>query len=174
MRRCIAPLLALAPIILFSGRLFAADEDPLMEAFALRGLKGVAVYVSLSKGAQDAGFSFDELKDLVELQLRKARIPVVPREKAVLATPCLQLDVNVFSPDGISFFFTIDVYLTELVKVERNPKLGQGRHGAITWPGSPNPITGVLGRQKLPEVKRYVNDEVDGFIGEYLRQNESK
>ena len=130
----------------------------------------------LGEAADDLGITDKQIRDLVEVRLRSARL----YSAQAAAAPLLYVYINVLEPleyltddvgrkvriephQGIrSSSFSVEVSFAKLVE---DPTTGQ-RFPAWTW------TTSALGRGYENTMRSAVSDHLDKFILSYLRVNE--
>jgi hypothetical protein len=155
-------------LMLFTTNVFAQSER---EKETLRGLRGAKVLVENINGEIiQEGLTVDKVQVEVELRLRKAGVRVLSTEEWLRApgSPMLYVNLNIFKsgPEkefivyGLSLSLEQDVWLTRLDK----PLTVR----AATWSGS---SVGVMGRNRLFDVREPIGEQVDKFINDYLAVN---
>jgi hypothetical protein len=133
---------------------------------ALRGLKGVNVFVYLNAEAERLGLIRDQVKTDVELRLRKAGIKVLIEKESfeTPGVPTLWVAVDMIISD--IYVFNVRVHLREEVKLAR----GFYTFGEI-WEGG---VFGAIRTGNIRKIRESVGDEVDEFINDYLAVNPKK
>jgi len=130
---------------------------------SLHGLKSVEVLVEdLNEDARRVGLDDDRLKTIVELQLRKAGIPVEDSASAVL-----YLNVNIaaiFEVDAFSY--AVNLQLNQGARLIRNTEIFVF---APTWHDA---LFGIaINKSPIQNVKECCRELADEFINDYLEAN---
>ncbi len=143
-----------------------AELDSRQES--LRGVQAIAVEISCSKDAIDAGLTEEEAKT-VEKQIEQAGIKVTPKQLwSKIPGRCrLKITVDACRPSGLeSFVFNVRLCFVQTVALERSP---QTRIDATTWE-----LTSLAHSPKssLAEmVRKNLETMVDSFIKDCLAAN---
>ena len=143
-----------------SSQIISAQTD---EAKTLRGLRGVAVVIEgTGSDAKKAGLTKSQLRTDVEVELRKAGIPVLTGDKRWTAAgaPYLYVNVNSKVLSGDDFHvYNIVVALYQLVDLRRNRSIGEL---AATWD------RGSLGGESKSGFKKGVRESVRDFVNDFI------
>src|ERR1022692_363508 len=133
-----------------------ADNDRIE---SLAGIKGLMVKIEPMSSAMQPYLTDAQIRTDVELRIRKAGIPVVPRlENSSQA----YLYVAVTAMPEASFIFGIEVWVQQEATLDRNGKPGL----ATTW------NTGYLGRAPTVDgIRKRLGDQIDDFLNDYLTAN---
>jgi len=157
---------ALLVLLLLPGVSHALTDDQT----ALVGLKGVQVVVEkIDPQAELLGLTKAQIKTEVELRLRKAGIRVLTGKERLETPemPWLYVNVTVFPPQDLPLAaFSIHVELKEIVTLAN----GSTTVGSIWDTG----YVGIVGKEKIREMRKLVDDYVDKFINDYLAANPKK
>jgi hypothetical protein len=135
---------------------------------ALGGLKGMGVMVEdMRPEAERLGLTRNQIQTDVELRLRKAGVRVLTEKEKdeTPGMPYLYVNVNTMF-DSASCVFSITVELSEWVTLARGFKTS----GRI-WQSS---SVGIVGINKLSQIRVSVGELVDKFINDYLAANPKK
>jgi len=162
-----------ATLLLFflqeSSQIISAQTD---EVKSLRGLRGVSVVIEdLPSSAKKAGLTKSQLQIDVEVELRKAGIPVLTKDKRWTAPgmPYLYVNVNSTALSGVlkgSYAFNVVVTLDQVVDLGLNRSKGIY---AATWDKMK---VGGGGKNNIKKkVREIVRDYVNEFINDYLTVN---
>ena len=147
-------------LLLLAVPAWAADDEE--ERASLKGVDSCAVVVEgIPPDAERDGLPRSQLQTEVEVRLRQAGIKVV-------ASSLYMLYVNVDTVKNSTGFYAygIQVSFEQPVALLRNPTRVQTF--APTWSvGS----IGMVGSDRLRDVRSVVIDQVDKFIAAYLEQN---
>ncbi len=136
------------------------------EARTLRGLRGVVVaIVGIDSDAKKADLTESQLKTDVEVELRKAGIPVVTSGEAYLIVYVNSVAISVSGVEGL-YVFCINVTLKQIVDLRRNRSIGAF---AATWDKAY--VAGVGKSHFKKSVREKVRDYVNDFINDYLTVN---
>jgi len=152
-----------------SNQIISAQTE---EVKSLRGLQGVAVLVeSLYPNTKKAGLTRSQLQTEVEVELRKAGIPVLTKDERWTAPgkPYLYVQVNSVALVGSlkgAYAFHVMVNLRQVVDLELNWSKGIY---ATTWDKSKVGGGGKYNVKK--DVRDIVRDLVNEFINDYLTVN---
>src|SRR5262245_7774520 len=96
----------------------ASAQEPEQERLALRGIKGLRVEVEkLHETSTAAGLDAARIKNDIELQLRRRRVPVQPSTQ-VSEAPYLYLRVT--TRKGAGYTFVIELLLRDHVRLVRD------------------------------------------------------
>ena len=140
----------------------AGPGDQPNDRATLKGLKTIKVVVEhLTPEAEGGGLTKDQLQTDVEVRLRNAGITVTSSiEEAYLY-------LNVFTVKASSGLYAYHIRLefNQEVILERN------RNVSLLAPTWSLDLGGIVGAQKLHEVRDDVVDMADKFINAYLEQN---
>jgi hypothetical protein len=152
-----------------SGGSVPPRQSSVPQRDTLRGLNGVAVLVKMDNlgpyGLEDEQIQID-----TELQLRQYGIRVLSAKECLTApgTPMLGIHAAVLDI-GIGatplYLFKADIQFLQTVFLTRDPTLGCL---AQTWSTSE---VQILGRDRLPETRGIIKDQVAKFINDYLAVN---
>lgn len=139
---------------------------------SLKGLTGVAVFISLEPGAEPerAGLRMDQLRTDMELRLRTSGVRV-PNEAEWQQTPRRpRVFAKVFllkHPIINRYSISVDLLFYQDVAIEGAP--GRKCH-ACTWWGKQ--YVAATGAKEAPEeVRRVLREQLDAFINAYLSVN---
>ncbi len=164
-----------ATVLLFflqgSSQIISAQTS---EVESLRGLRGMAVIIEdFQSITKKTGLTESQLKIDVEVELRKAGILVLTRDKIMTTPGNPYLYVTVYSNDrpGVVvasglYAFGIDLALRQAVDLRRNRSIGLW---ATTWGKGSVGSTGISNFKK--GVREAVRDHVNDFINDYLTAN---
>jgi hypothetical protein len=128
----------------------------------LKGVTIVEVVVeAMDPGAEQDGLTRSQLQMEVELRLRQAGITVGPT-----LTGHLYVNVDTEKSDhGQAYAYNVSVHYIQQVVLARDPK---APIFATTWETGG---VGIIGANRLREVRQDVANYVDQFIKAYLEQN---
>jgi len=145
---------------------------------SLRGLRGVEVLIEIGDSdAEKAGLTKSQLQTDVEVELRKAGIPVLTDDKRqnTPGKPILYVNVNsmVLSGDEGLYVHNIIVVLYQLVDLRREAVAGVDGETwwqtVSTWDRS---NLGINSKSNFKKgVREIVRDYVNEFINDYLTVN---
>jgi hypothetical protein len=140
----------------------AWGQDSLAQRATLKGVNIVEVVVEeVDPVAERDGLTQSQLRTEVELRLRQAGIPVGPT-----LTGHLYVNVDtVKSDDGQTYAYNVLLQYMQQVVLARDPKAPLF---ATTWETGG---VGMIGANRLRQVRRHVATYVDQFITAYLEQN---
>lgn len=132
---------------------------------SLTGIEEIGVVVEqLDKGLENLGLSPDEIKTDVELKLQRAGIKVSQD-----AMSYLYVYVSAYwhskSPEIVAINISLD--FRQFVLLPRSKDTVY----ATTWTTG---AIGISGTQKVSGFRKYIEDEVDIFINDYLLVNPAK
>jgi len=136
---------------------------------SLRGLWGVGVLIEdLHPNAKKAGLTKSQLQTDVEVELRKAGIPVLTEDERLKTPgrPVLYVNVNSIDSSEGFYVYNIKVDLRQLVDLRRNRSIG---NFATTW--NREHVAGVGKSYFKQDVREKVRDYVNIFINDYLTVN---
>ncbi len=134
---------------------------------SLRGLDGVYVIVEeLKAEAERDGLKRGDLLTDVQDALRAAGIPLLSKEDwpKTLGAPYLYVNVQTVSvrgPSGAIYSVVIEVTLEQGVTLTRDPSFVTS---APTWHAQ---MLGMIGKEKLPDLRRVVGELVEKFTEDY-------
>jgi hypothetical protein len=153
--------LALGIVLVLAAAPAWGQDGPAQRA-TLRGVAVVEVVVeAMDPVAERDGLTRSRLLADVEPRLRQAGIPV-----GSTLTGHLYVNVDtVKSGDGQTYAYNISIQYMQQVVLARDPKAPVF---ATTWETGG---VGMIGTQRLPEVRREVLTYVDQFIDAYREQN---
>ena len=159
--------LAIVSLVLFSAEVPA--QDVVSGRAGLQGLKQVGVVIDLSEGAINAGLTFNQVTNDVELRLRRNGITVNGSGDSFL-----YVGINVVALDfgvggrSVGFAANTEVEFREPVVFKRDPnKMTRG----ATWT-TPSSMAISPNRNALVQgVRHEVRDMVDRFSNDYLTAN---
>lgn len=134
----------------------------------LQGLKGIYVLVeSVDDDVERLGLTRNQLQADAELRLRKAGIRVPPKSQSFeddIGTLIITVSTHAESTGLHAFDVAVDV--SEGVLLARSPlKRAWARTYFVTG------MVGLVGAERLQDVRNIVNDKVDYFINDYLAMN---
>lgn len=138
---------------------------------SLRGLEGVYVVVEeLKPEVEQDGLRRSDLLTDVREKLRAAGIRVLTKEEwpKTFGAPYLYVNVQTVSvrgPSGAIYSIVIEVALEQTVTLARDPSFATS---ATTWQTQ---MLGIIGREKLPDLRKVVGQLVEKFTGDYLAVN---
>jgi Putative peptidoglycan binding domain len=151
---------------LSGGRSWAHDSD--LDRETLRGLQGVEVIVAdIKPEVERAGLTQQQLQTDVELQLRKAAIPLLTSAERVQVPGKLFLAVEVHvvpRADGLLAAYAISVELYQVASLETEAC----KAIVSTWSVG---ATGSIGLPLLDTLRDSVKDSVAHFIHAYRSVN---
>jgi hypothetical protein len=152
-----------------------ADKAEDMKIASLRGLDAVGVVVEpLGKDVEDDGLTSDQLRQDVELRLRKAGIRVLSeaefKEKPQTPLLCVRADFRKGKEvlQG-AYVEHVSLQLKEFVRLLRDPAIIAL---ATTWESGSS--TSAVGKEKLRQCRDVVADLTDEFSNDFLAANPKK
>jgi hypothetical protein len=159
MKRSLLGVLPLCTLLLLPVGLSASDRG---EVQSLRGLKEVYVVVEpLESGAEKWGLTTDQVLTDVQLRLRRAGIHVT----GSVDDAFLYVGIDFFKDVGNRRNYAIRISLNQQVILERDPTI---HISAATWNYN------SVGYANPDELRKYLGDDVDRFINDYLAANPPK
>jgi hypothetical protein len=154
---------ALMTLLLLGLPVPARPGDQPNDRATLKGLKTIMVVVEhLTPEAERDGLTKDQLQTDVEVRLRKAGIKVTSSE---IEEAYLYLNVFTVKDSSGQYVYHIRLEFNQEVILKRN------RNVSLPAPTWSLDLGGIVGAQKLHEVRDDVADMVDRFINAYLEQN---
>jgi hypothetical protein len=150
---------------------FASAAYEYAKRESLRGLPGVYIVVEdLKAEVENQGLTRSELLTEVALRLNEKGIRILKQDEwpKIAGSPYLYVNVHTTSATGSSgrlYGVSINVSLMQVVALTRDPT---SVTFAATWQEG---IVGVIGREKLEELRGVVRQLVDNFITDYLAVN---
>jgi len=139
-------------------------DDPYDRA-TLKGITAIRVVVEpLNPEAERDGLTKDQLQTDVELRLRKAGIRVT---SSLEESEWSYLHLNVNPVKGSSGLYAYHISL----EFEQGVILGRDRNISLSAPTWSVAEVGIIGAQRLRDVRGDVADLADKFIKAYLEQN---
>jgi hypothetical protein len=155
-----------------AGQPWVDDLDDLLDKVSRSALKGVGgVCVVVDVDAQRDGPAKQQVQTDVELQLRKAGVPILTKSAVwdTKGVPVLGVRVR-FKQCGADIplyavWMTAD--LMEVVRLDRKP---EAKCFARTWSRE---LHGTIGAANLSEIRASVRDLVDEFANAFLAENPS-
>jgi hypothetical protein len=137
---------------------------------SLRGLKGLEVVVEvIEPQAERLGLTRAQVQTDVELRLRKAGIRVLTEEEAERqGSTYLYINITASEARDVPglYSYLIDLSFRQRVILERDQSI---RTIAATWNIASK---GVVGANKLRNLREIVADYIDEFINDYLAANQ--
>lgn len=146
----------------------ASDPSGQVGWETLRKIENVVVWVSVSQDFEHNGLNSRQIKNDVEIRLRRAGIKVLESSDFSPHTAMLSINVAGTDTDDRSvniYAVSISVDLIQNIQVLHNGAMAPGK----TW--SSGGKTGFVGVAKLNRIRDFVGDEVDEFINAYLAMN---
>jgi hypothetical protein len=144
-------------------------EDDTRDRQSLRDLEGVRVAVEeLPAALRARGVAKDHLHNAIELQLRRAGIPVLNAGEFPVGDPYLDVRITASRETGGFIAYAIEVSFVQIVFLRRNPAATFNR--AQTWkaPGA----VGLARPARLPAgIEEDLSRQIDQFIQAYLSAN---
>ncbi len=147
----------------------AAKTPEQRQADTLRALPGVYFIVeNVSAAGQADGLRTDQIRQDIEFQLRRAGIHIMSEAEwsRTPGKPFLYVRVSL-AKSGPRYAYHIEVQLLQRVKLERYLELAPVQ--VPTW-AAPEEI-GIIDAEQLPEVRRYLADQMARFVSAYLAVN---
>ena len=146
-----------------------AADTAIYTTKTLAGVKEVKVDVSdIDTNAQQDGLATYTIKTATELRLRQAGIPIVDSLTGATQKPGVILDVEISTLNLTSegrYVYTLNLETFETTTLSRDVPV---RSLTTTW----NTGTfGIIGKEKLKNIRDTINDLVDKFANDYLAQN---
>ncbi len=139
------------------------------EVKSLRGLRGVSVIIeNLGSAEEKIGLTRSQLQTDVEVELRKAGIPVLTDDKRrnTPGKPYLYVNLNTYVSDIKLYAVNLDIALMQMVDLRRDGSIGLF---ATTWSTS---FVGSVGKSYFrQDIRERVRDYVNAFINDYLTVN---
>jgi hypothetical protein len=160
-RPCAMFVLCLATLIAAVGKPTDTSADRKM----LRGLQGVSVLLeALHPDVERLAFSAQQLQADIELRLRRAGVPI----PLTGTEPILHVVLSVESVPEIRGFYVyaLDISVLQSAVLERDPTLL-----AISAPTWEVNSLGIVGRDRLKDLRPRVLDRVDQFVNAYYAAN---
>lgn len=137
---------------------------------SLQGIQGLYVLIEpLTSEVERAGLHITDIRTDVELKLQLAGIYVLTEEESSkkAGSPYLYVNANVMlsrESQGV-FHYSISCELDQVVTLTRDPSI-------ITFASTWNVGgVGLVGANRLPDIRATVRDLVDQFINAYLSVN---
>jgi len=166
-KRCLLVLVIMGLTFLFTSTAHPATKS---EIASLRGLTGVRVAVEdlRTEIKKDLPFDEDQIRVDVELELTMAGIKVLSEEERIKTPGNPHLYVNLTIKRLLNmpiFYFDIEIDLRQGVYLDRNPNINLI---GTTWETG---VTGVIGNDKVSEIRNVIKDKLDIFIDDYLSVN---
>jgi hypothetical protein len=162
-------MLGTAVIVLASISSIAEQPAEVPERESLRGVTGVEVLVEpLNVEIEQRGLETDTLQREIKQRLQKAGVKVLT-ERERLATPAgamLVVRVDALHDRIGRYFYSIDLFLTQRVKLEGRP---DADFSAVTWMKF-GPI-GIVADDNVKHIEAQVLQKADQFIKDYLAVN---
>lgn len=149
-----------------AGSVFA-DTLAKKQIESLRGLDGIYVVVEeLKPDVERDGLKRSDLLADVREKVRGAGIPLLSKEDwpKTFGAPYLYVNVQTVSvraPAGAIYSIVIEVALEQGVALMRDSSFVTS---AATWQTQ---MSGIIGKDKLPDIRRVVGELVDKFIHDY-------
>lgn len=159
-------LLLLATMFLETVPLLGQTDDALYRK-TLVGLTRISVLLeNVDEDAQQRGLSAHQIQTDVELRLRQAGIPVADTSEQ--GNPYLYVNVQTLRLERGAYVWHLEVQLLQRVALDRNPS---NTLLAPTWGSSK---LGIIGADKLSQLRDDIRDMVDEFINAFLAANAKK
>jgi len=158
----------LITIILFltlcdSSSCYAAVQSKIA---SLHGLTEIIVVIErISPDIERQEISQSQIKFDVELRLRKAGINILSKAESISIPGYLVINIGITDlPGGV--LYSCELSLIQDVRLERNPSM---LLQAITWSTG---HSGIIGSEKIKNIRQHIGDSVDSFINDYLSVNQ--
>jgi hypothetical protein len=151
--------------LLLLGCLSAAPRLPARQV-PLQGIDTVYILVEgLTPAGREAGLTREDIEDAVSLELRKARIRVVPKN---LDLPEVYVNVNMIKDQGIgAYVYSISVQVNQTATLLRDPSIVVD---ATTWEKG---LVGISGRGVVRTgVRDGLRDLSDNLANDILAANQ--
>ena len=161
-------LILLSPLTRAPSNALASDSNGHVGWETLREIENVAVWVAVSQDFEHNGLNSRQIKNDVEIRLRRVGIKVVESSDFSPRSAMLAITVGGGGTDDRSvnmYAVSISVDLIQSIQVLHNGAMAPGK----TW--SSGGKTGFIGGAKLNRIRDYIGDEVDEFINAYLAMN---
>jgi len=143
----------------------AKTETLERDRVSLRNLPGVYLVVGqLSADLERDGLTTESLRTAAELRLRRAGIRVLTEEQSngnFLSVEVFELKKS----DGEFYAYSINVEFYQPMRLDRDPSL---RVMGTTWARR---MVGLIGVNKLPQMRDNVSEAVDTFSNDFLAEN---
>jgi hypothetical protein len=154
-------------VTLFSCAAVLAGESDKQARASLAGIRGIGVVVEdLAPDAVQEGFTAQLVQADVEQKLRAAGIKVLNEEELVKASGMPYLYINIFTfKDDELYAYHITLELRQMVSLARKPGI---KLSASTWKARAG---GTVGIRKVVELRAFVKDAADQFIGVWKAAN---
>jgi hypothetical protein len=158
------------PTVPQAGLIVTTPREP----DGLKGLTGVCLVVEpLNDDLEQAGLHKADIRTDVQRKLQQAGIRVLTLQEGMGTTgmPLLYIHVLTHKNARVPLYaFAITVELKEDVALRRNPQIIVIT--ATVW--EVGQYAGLVGQDKIPELRDYVKDLVDEFCNAYLTANPKK
>jgi len=155
--------------LLGSGHRNARAGESEYDRETLKGLQGVEVVVeNLDQDIERTVLTKGQIQTEVEVLLRHAGVAVLSREEDLEAPgrPYLYVNVNIFKPGAEPLYvYALAVELRQGVRLARDQEV---LCFAATWSTG---YVGIVGSNKLQEIRAHLADDVDEFANAYLAVN---
>ena len=159
----------LAMVLLVAASAATASDNE-NDRRSLKGLKALNVAVEdLKPEVEQGGLNKTSIQSDVELKLRQAGIAVLTKAEMRATPGAPYLYINVSTHSGSLYSVSITVELCQAVRLDRDPSLWLP--DATTWSVMG---VGVVGQDKLPELRDGIKHYIDQFISAYLSVNPRK
>jgi hypothetical protein len=135
------------------------------EVSALRGIKGIYVLVERLPDAAKEIVSVDQLRTLIELQLRQYKIRVLTREQSFSepGAPMLYLNLLVMKPEKYMYSYSYQLTLEQDVSLDRDPSF------SLSTPTWGKKGAGYAGSAvALSAIQDSITEVVSNFINDFL------
>jgi hypothetical protein len=161
--RILTRLAVIWGIIGLSGICSWADNE--VQRRSLRALQGVGVYIEkVDPVIEQAGLTRQQLHTDVELRLRKANIPIVPKEhERIPGNPYLAVTLGTRLSPPSRILYSVEVELYQMVSLETDGF-------KIRVPTWYERISGIVGHDYPPisTIRDVIGNFVDKFVNAYL------
>lgn len=161
-------LVVLAGFLTLTTALSAQMDDESSRR-TLAGLRGVEVVVEdLNPAVPHPGIEQSDIQTDVELKLREAGIPVLPKSQGVLSpgSPWLYVRLALFTREDGMYAYAIEVVLNQSTRMIRDASI---MSTATTWEAEGT--VGTVGENQLRDVRETIGDQVNQFVNAYLAAN---
>ena len=150
----------------------AQTPTAVFEESAMRGLTGIFVLIRAAAPAREAGLDTTAIRSLVELELRRSRIPVLARgDVRILLAGTLSVEISSGPERQLGDvpvrMISTRLALMQLTQVVRDPRI---RTFATTWDSGSRPS--FTARAELQfSVEQLIRGQLTAFMNEYLKAN---
>jgi hypothetical protein len=161
------PLYLLAAVALMHATAFAQTQT---QKKSLAGIPSVTVIVEpLSAQVPELGVTESQIKNDIELILRRNGIRVISNEECSAIVGCanfyLNLNITEVSSMKDFFSFAVDLEVEQFVSLARKPDM---MLMAVTYSIG---FKGTAGRNQLKNLRESIKDKTETFANHYLEMN---